>query len=92
MGHLAKSDVTLNRTYQEMIRELRSRDPGDPTSVMRLRQSQRAWLVFRDRECRQRNRGSEGELWAPVRANCLGEFSSRRAKELEAALQTLRDR
>ena len=87
LAYLARSDATLNRTYQTQIQRLRSEAavaPGapDPESVQRLRTAQRAWLVYRDTECRNRNRGQEGALWAPVRASCLAEFSQARAAEL----------
>lgn len=87
IAYLARSDVTLDRNYQAEIRRRRAEagtPPGapDPESVQRLRSAQRAWLVYRDTECRNRNRGLEGPLWAPVRARCLGEFSQARAAEL----------
>jgi uncharacterized protein YecT (DUF1311 family) len=88
--YLAKSDVTLDRTYQALIADLKAdagSQPGDkePPRVTRLRVAQRAWLVYRDTECRRRNRGLEGPLWAPMRARCLAEYSAKRADELAAA-------
>jgi Uncharacterized protein conserved in bacteria len=91
MAYLSRSDVLLDRNYQALIAEL-SREakvaPGqpEPASVRQLRAAQRAWLVYRDSECRQRNHGQEGAIWAPVRAACLGEFSGRRADELAGLL------
>lgn len=87
MAYLARSDATLDRNYQARIARLRSEagtptGAPDPESVQRLRTAQRAWLVYRDTECRSRNRGKEGALWAPVRARCLAEFSRARAEEL----------
>lgn len=87
LAYLARSDVTLDRNYQATIRRLKSEagtpaGAPEPESVQRLRVAQRAWLVYRDTECRNRNRGQEGPLWAPVRARCLGEFSQARADEL----------
>ncbi len=84
---LAATDQRLNRIYRSLITEMRrqERTPGgakDPTSVQRLRVAQRAWLVYRDTECRRRGRGKEGALWARPRVRCLGEFSVRRANEL----------
>jgi uncharacterized protein YecT (DUF1311 family) len=92
MMHLAQSDVALDRTYQALIAELKRKEgtpPGarEPESVHRLRVAQRAWLVYRDTECRQRNRGKEGPLWAPVRAACLAEFSGAREGELAKLLR-----
>lgn len=84
---LASTDMRLNRIYRALITEMRSREGvsnggKDPPSVQRLRVSQRAWLVYRDTECRKRGRGQEGRLWARPRVQCLGQFSIRRAQEL----------
>ena len=90
-GYLAKSDLVLDRYYQALILRLKSeagtksRAP-DPPAVGRLRDAQRKWLVYRDDECRTRTRHLEGPLWAPVRAKCLAEYSSLRARELDDAL------
>ena len=84
---LASVDGRLNRIYRALITETRRQErvaPGgsDPASVERLRVAQRAWLVYRDTECRRRGRGKEGALWARPRVKCLGEFAARRANEL----------
>lgn len=84
---LAAVDARMNRIYRALITEMRRQEkvaPGakDPPSVQRLRVAQRAWLVYRDTECRRLGRGKEGKLWARPRARCLGEFSGRRANEL----------
>jgi uncharacterized protein YecT (DUF1311 family) len=90
MAHLARSDVSLDRTYQALVTDLKrqagtSSGNAEPVSVQDLRRAQRAWLVYRDTECRRRNRGKEGALWAPVRAQCLAEFSGVREAELARA-------
>ncbi len=96
MSHLARSDAGLDRTYQSLIAELKRASGavggGEPPSVLQLRTAQRAWLVYRDTECRRRNRGQEGPLWAPVRAQCLGEFSGRREGDLRDQLAALQRR
>lgn len=84
---LAAADMRMNRVYRALITEMRREEkirPGqkDPPSVDRLRVAQRAWLVYRDTECRRRGRGKEGALWARPRVRCLGEFAIRRANEL----------
>src|SRR6266542_4822193 len=84
---LADADMRLNRTYRALMTEMRRQegvrgDAKDPPSVERLRVAQRAWLVYRDNECRRRARGKEGTLWARPRVRCLAEFSQRRANEL----------
>lgn len=91
LGYLARSDAHLDRNYQALIGQLKSeartrKGAPEPPTVQRLRNSQRAWLVYRDDECRKRTRDDEGQLWAPVRAKCLAEYSALRAGELEDAL------
>ena len=91
LGYLAKSDMLLDRYYQALIVRLKSEagtraSAPEPASVQRLRTAQRAWLVYRDDECRKRTAAQEGPLWAPVRAQCLAEYSGLRARELEDAL------
>jgi uncharacterized protein YecT (DUF1311 family) len=81
MQYLARSDASLNRTYQRVIRQ------SGPAEEERLRIAQRAWLVYRDTECRRKTKSSEGPLWAPVRARCLGEYSAAREQELAAMLR-----
>ena len=90
-GYLAKSDLVLDRYYQALILRLKSEagtkaGAPEPPAVGRLRDAQRKWLVYRDDECRKRTRAREGPLWAPVRAECLAEYSSLRARELDDAL------
>ncbi len=90
-GYLARSDLGLDRSYQAMVRTLRLEagtnigDP-DPPIVQRLRATQRAWLAFRDDACRKRTSAREGPLWAPVRAQCLAEYSAQREREFQDAL------
>jgi uncharacterized protein YecT (DUF1311 family) len=91
LDYLAKSDALLDRYYQALILHLKSEAgttsrAGEPPSVQRLRTAQRAWLVYRDDECRKRTRPREGPLWAPVRAQCLAAYSAVRAQEFKDAL------
>ena len=90
-GHLARSDVRLNKSYQALITQLKSeggkRSGGsEPATVKRLRTTQRNWIAYRDEECRKRTAASEGALWAPVRARCLEEYSAMREREFDDAL------
>ena len=93
LSYLARSDAGLDRTYQSLItalkREAAAPTKGrEPPTVLRLRTAQRNWLVYRDDECRRRNEGKEGPLWAPTRAQCLAEYSALRERELASALAT----
>jgi uncharacterized protein YecT (DUF1311 family) len=97
MAYLARSDLELDRAYQAVIAEMKRQSPPgekgrEPEIVRKLRVQERAWLVYRDTECRRLNRGKEGPLWAPVRARCLGEFSAHRAEQLREALARMRQR
>jgi uncharacterized protein YecT (DUF1311 family) len=91
LSYLARSDVALDRNYQTLISTLQ-REAGtsakgrEPATVVRLRSAQRSWLAYRDEECRRRNAGKEGPLWAPTRAQCLAEYGDHRTKELASAL------
>jgi uncharacterized protein YecT (DUF1311 family) len=93
LSYLARSDAGLDKTYQSLITALK-REAGtssrerEPPTVLRLRTAQRNWLVYRDDECRRRNEGKEGPLWAPTRAQCLAEYSEQRTRELASALAT----
>jgi uncharacterized protein YecT (DUF1311 family) len=92
--YLASYDARLNRTYQSLVDAL-VRQAGTPTgaaepqSVRRLRAAQRAWLQRRDAECRASGRITEGPLWAPSRARCLGDQATQREHELAAELRGL---
>jgi uncharacterized protein YecT (DUF1311 family) len=93
LSYLARSDAPLDRTYQALITALKREADGsaqgrEPATVLRLRTAQRNWLVYRDDECRRRNEGREGPLWAPTRAQCLAAFSEMRERELASALES----
>ncbi len=97
MAHIARSDAGLGRAYQAVIEEMKRQSPPaadgrEPQVVRELRAQEREWLDYRDAQCRRRTRDSEGPLWAPVRAACLGEFSAHREGQLLAALAKMRGR
>ena len=85
---IARSDLNLNRVYQELIAQARL--SGGSELEERFRVQQRAWIRTRDEECRARTRSEEGELWAPMRGRCLGDYSARRTAELQESLNSLR--
>jgi len=86
---LAQYDAPLNRIYQRYIDRLRAAPAnrgGGAAAVNKLRESQRAWLTYRDQMCARRLKGKEPKLWAPGRAACLGEYATARAKLLNDML------
>ena len=84
---IARSDVSLNRTYQELITQART--SGGSELEERFRQQQRTWIQTRDDECNQ-TRSQEGTLWARARGQCLADYSAKRTSELQASLNRLR--
>lgn len=80
-GRIASNDVELNRVYQDLTRQMRD----DSESVSTLRAQQRQWLQQRDAACRQRV--DRSGTWAPGFAQCLGELSAERARQLREELQ-----
>lgn len=85
---IARSDANLNRVYGELTSQARL--SGGSELEERFRVRQRAWIITRDEECRRQTRSQEGELWARIRARCLGDYSARRTAELQASLNSLR--
>lgn len=90
-AEIAPGDARLNHVYNAYMARLRaapaSRGGGAP-AIAKLRISERAWLVYRDQECRRRNWLKEGTLWAPKRAACMKELAATRAGELERLLRS----
>lgn len=86
---LATYDARLNRVYGRYIARLRaapaSRGGGAP-AIRKLRESERAWVKYRDAMCARKLEGKEGKLWAPARAECLGKYATERAQLLERML------
>ena len=89
-----KSDLVLDRYCQALILRLKieagtKSGATEPPSVQRLRSasapgSSTATTNASGDEC------PEGPLWAPVRAKCLAEYSTLRARELDDALRSAR--
>lgn len=90
-AYLAPSDLVLDRYFRALILRLEAEagvaaGAAEPPAVQRLRAAQRAWVAYRDEECRKWTREREGPLWAPVRARCLIDYSTQRADELAGVL------
>jgi uncharacterized protein YecT (DUF1311 family) len=78
-ANFESADRELNRTYHAAMDAA-----GDEASRTQLRDSERAWLTFRDQECARQvgPREGGGSIWPMNLANCLEEKTARRIREL----------
>lgn len=80
---LKTADAALNASY----REIEGRLADDPATKKRLVGAQKAWLAFRDAECRFSTSAVEGGSMAPtLTAICLQEMTAARTSELKGYL------
>lgn len=76
-----KADADLNTAYKALFSRL------DDGSQQRLRDAQRAWIAFRDKECAFRAQGNAGgSIRAVVSTDCIAELSTQRTQQLKAQL------
>ena len=76
---LREADTALNRNYGVVMARL------SPDGKKALRDAQRAWLVFRDKQCFFESNGKDGGSIAPLTArNCAQRLTDQRAKALAA--------
>jgi hypothetical protein len=75
------ADAALNTTYKALLSKL------DGGNQQRLREAQRAWIGFRDKECNFRAQGGEGgSSSASTRSDCIAELTRQRTDALEHQL------
>jgi uncharacterized protein YecT (DUF1311 family) len=75
----ASAERALNTQYRSTIEAL---SPGSKT---KLRNAQRAWIVFRDAECGFESSGVEdGSAYPMVRAACMERMATERSRQLKA--------
>ena len=78
---LREADRTLNQTYTALLKRFSA-----PQQTM-LRASERAWVAYRDAQCKMVASGVDGGSAQPmVTADCLGDLTSARVKELNYQL------
>lgn len=76
-----QADAELNANYQALIAQL------DGPDQQRLRDVQRAWIAFRDKECAFRTQGDQGgSVRARVAADCVAELTRQRTEALKRQL------
>ena len=76
-----RSDARLNRVYKRLLARL------DIVEVNRIREAQRAWIIYRDSECRFSLRANEGGSMYPMLwSGCRQRLTEIRTRELQAHL------
>jgi uncharacterized protein YecT (DUF1311 family) len=79
-----QADTALNEVYRSLMVKL------DAANQTRLRDAQRAWVAFRDKECVFRTgggTGQEGTIWPMLMLKCDTELTTARTRELRAQLK-----
>ncbi|MNG13789.1 hypothetical protein D3C84_974900 [compost metagenome] len=72
-----RADARLNAAYKKQVATL------DKAQLGRLRTAQRAWITFRDAQCRYEAGVYEGGSMAPlVHSSCLTKLTEQRTKDL----------
>lgn len=80
-------DVILNRNYKVIMREMKAMDAASGGAGLSraeaLRAAQRAWIAFRDAECRRLfAEYQDGSIRSVVAAGCMLDLTAKRALEL----------
>jgi uncharacterized protein YecT (DUF1311 family) len=76
-----QADVELNKTYEGLLKKL-----PDAEGKEKLKQSQRAWLVFRDAEAAFAA-GPRGTMAPTLRYATMTELTQQRIKQLKVHLE-----
>ena len=75
-----KADAALNRTYNRNLKA-----QPDKAAQQRLREAQRAWISYRDKDCEVEAgpRETSGSIWPLQYYGCLERHTMRRTMELQ---------
>ncbi len=78
-----KVDSELNKLYKNEMNRLQ-----DEKTRERLRESQRAWIIFRDKACRFENGPAEesGSIWPQLNFSCLERHTRKRIEDIKKYL------
>lgn len=75
------ADARLNTAYQKIVARL------DEDARKLLTGAQRAWIAYRDAECRfQTSNAAEGSIYPAVLSGCMQSLTQARLKDLETYL------
>lgn len=78
-----QADAELNRVYGALQGKI------EPAAQQRLRDAQRAWIAFRDKECLFRTNGGAdqpGSIWPMEVLDCTADLTRARIKDLKRQL------
>lgn len=77
------ADAALNALYRQLLRQT-----PDAGSARLLKDSERAWIRYRDRECAQEvgSQQDGGSIWPMEMSNCLEDKTAARLRELKRRL------
>ncbi len=77
-GENTKADALLNAEYSRLRGRL------SPERRDQLREAQRAWIVFRDKDCEfEASAAAGGQAYEPLYVSCQTDKTMRRIKELK---------
>ena len=84
---LKEKDKELNTVYQKLMKSLAPSDKFDDTDYIsvkaQLTKAQRAWIVYRDNDCKARyTQSAAGTIRGAVYNGCMAERTEQRTKEL----------
>ena len=78
-----KTDAKLNKVYGQIVARLK----GDVDTKARLVTTQKAWIAFRDAECKFLAGNAEGgSIYPMLITQCLDGLAQKRIEELEPLL------
>ena len=84
---LREADAELNRTYEQVL----SKYKDQPDKVARIKEAERAWIVFRDAEAEalfpESQRSQSGSVFGMCRAIQLARLTSERTERLKALVR-----
>lgn len=94
----AAADAALNATWRRVLAAIRKDDAdpdaasyrgrGDPTTGQALLDAQRAWLAFREKQCRAETLNFVGGTMRPaVDASCRATVTRARTRQLQAMVE-----
>ena len=78
-ANLHAADAALNKVYQQVMAQ-----QSDALSKEQLKDVERAWIAYRDKECAFEVGASAGggSIWPMEMSNCLEEKTAARIREL----------